>query len=128
VDEAEPDVLSYDVARYECGPVARAAIRRLLRRDGRVMWGVAEPGADEDEPHVAGRGRAAASAVATEHGQIDGVWRASLLSGSCGTGGVDVDVEAERRLARTLRITAAVLRGEPAPALEPEAPAVVKVP
>jgi hypothetical protein len=90
------------------------------------MGGVAEPGADEDEPHVAGRGRAAASAVATEHGQIDGVWRASLLSGSCGTGGVDV--EAERRLARTLRITAAVLRGEPAPALEPEAPAVVKVP
>jgi hypothetical protein len=41
---------------------------------------------------------------------------ASLLSGTCGTGGVDVT--AERRLARDLRVSASLLRGDPLPGVE----------
>ncbi len=120
VDAAEPDVISYDVARYGCGRPAQVVIRRLLRREGRVMWGAAEPGADHDGAAIADRVRAAARAVAGEPDRIESVWQGSLLSGSCGTGAIDV--HAECRLARALQVTAATLRGRPVPAREPEAP------
>ncbi len=112
LDMAEPDVISYDLTRYGCGRVAQRAIRRLMRRRGRIMWGAVDPGADEDPRLIGERVDAAARAVAGRQWRTADVLECSLLAGSCGTGGVDV--EAERRLARGLRVAASVLRGEPA--------------
>jgi hypothetical protein len=116
LDAAEPDVISYDVIRYGCERAAQVVIRRLMRRDGRMMWGVADPLAPEGPSLIIDRVYAAARAVAGRRWRTADVLDASLLSGTCGTGGVDVT--AERRLARGLRVTASVLRGEPVPAPE----------
>ena len=47
VDAAEPDVISYDLVRSGCGRVAQRVIRRLMRRGGRIIWGVVDPVAVE---------------------------------------------------------------------------------
>jgi hypothetical protein len=111
LDVAEPDVISYDLTRSGCGRAAQRAIRRLMRRGGRIMWGAADPGGVEDPRLISDRVDAAARAVAGRQWRTADVLGCSLLAGSCGSGGVDV--EAERRLARGLRATAGRLRGEP---------------
>jgi len=119
VDAAEPDVISYDVVRYGCGRGAHPVIRRLMRRGGRVMWGVADPAAPDGPSLIVDRVCAAARSVAGRRWRTADVLDASLLSGTCGSGGVDVG--AERRLARHLRVAAGLLRGDPLPAAEREA-------
>jgi hypothetical protein len=118
LDEAEPHVISYDVMRYGCGRAAQAVIRRLMRRGGRVMWGVADALAPESPSLIVDRVCAAARAVAGRRWRTADVLDASFLSGTCGTGGVDVT--AERRLARDLQVTASLLRGDPLPGLQRE--------
>jgi hypothetical protein len=55
----------------------------------------------------------AARAVAGRRVRTIDVLDASLLSGACGTGGVDA--EAERAVARGLQVAAGLLRGDPLP-------------
>jgi hypothetical protein len=114
LDVAEPDVISYDLGRYGCGPTARTVISRLIRRGGRIMWGAADPARAESPAQIIGRVGAAARAVAGADRSAEDVVLASLLSGGCGTGGVEC--QAERRLAAALEAAARLLRGDPMPA------------
>lgn len=115
VDAAEPDCISYDAGRFGCAPAAERVLRRLMRRGGRIMWGVVDPVAvrPASAPIAVGRVSAAARGVAGRRWHTADVLEASLLSGGCGTGGVDA--AAERELARCLRVAAGRLRGDPAP-------------
>ena len=114
VDAAEPHVISYDLGRFGCVPAAHAVIRRLMRRGGRIMWGAIDPTAAETPSQTVGRVCAAARAVAGRRLRTMDVLDASLLSGACGTGGVDA--EAERAVAHGLQVAAGLLRGDPLPA------------
>ena len=113
VDAAEPDVVSYDLSRFGCTSAAQTAIRRLMRRGGRIIWGALDPAAAEPASCTVARVRAAARAVAGRRWRTMDVLEASLLSGGCGTGGLST--EAERHLARALLLAASLERGEPAP-------------
>ena len=113
VDAAEPDVISYDLTRFGCVPAARKVIQRLMRRGGRIMWGAVDPAAGEPASRTAARVGAAARSVAGRRWRTADVLEASLLSGACGTGGLDLG--AEQDLARDLRAAATVLRGAPLP-------------
>ncbi len=127
LDVAEPDVISYDLVRSGCGRIAQSVIRRLMRRGGRVIWGAVDPVALEGPSAVMDRVCVAARAVAGRRWRTFDVLDASLLSGTCGTGGVDV--AAEDRVARALEVVASVLRGDPMPTVEPSAyrgPTVVR--
>ncbi len=117
VDAAEPDVISYDLVRSGCGRVAQGVIRRLMRRGGRIIWGVVDPVAVDGPSMVIDRVYVAARAVAGRRWRTFDVFDASLLSGTCGTGGVDV--EAEDHVAQTLQVTASMLRGDPLPSATP---------
>jgi hypothetical protein len=114
LDAAEPDVISFDLTRFGCGPAAQRVIQRLMRRGGRIMWGALDPAAVEPSSCAAARVRAAARAVAGRRWRTADVLDASLLSGGCGTGGVTVEDEYE--VARGLRAAASILRGDPLPA------------
>ena len=113
VDAADPDVISYDLVRFGCVPAARKVIQRLMRRGGRIMWGAVDPAAVEPASWTAARVAAAARSVAGRRWRTADVLEASLLSGACGTGGLDLG--AEQDLARGLRAAATVLRGAPLP-------------
>lgn len=113
VDAAEPDVISYDLTRFGCVPAAGRVIQRLMRRGGRIMWGAVDPAAVEPASWTAARVGAAARLVAGRRWRTADVLEASLLSGGCGTGGLDLG--AEQDLARGLRAAATVLRGAPLP-------------
>jgi hypothetical protein len=108
LDMAEPDVISYDLTRYGCGRAAQGTIRRLMRRGGRIMWGAVDPAAASQPSSIVDRLCAAARAVAGRRSRIDDVLERSLLSGACGTGGVDL--QAERGIARGLQVSASALR------------------
>lgn len=122
IDAAEPDAISYDLVRYGCDHPAQIAVRRLMRRGGRIMWGAVDPAAVGFPALAAGRVCAAARAVAGRQWRTADVLGASLLSGTCGSGGVDA--EAERQLAGVLETVACLLRGGPGPhpASEPVEP------
>jgi hypothetical protein len=62
---------------------------------------------------------AAARGVAGRRWRTFDVFDASLLSATCGTGGLDA--EAEGQIAQTLQVTASVLRGDPVPVLDTSA-------
>jgi hypothetical protein len=114
VDAAEPDVISYDLGQFGCVPAAQTAIRRLMRRGGRIMWGAVDPAAVEPPSWTVARVRAAGRAVAGRRWRTSDVLDASLLSGACGTGGVSD--QAERELAGALAVAASGLRGDHMPA------------
>lgn len=116
VDAAEPGVISFDLTRFGCPPVARSVIRRLMRRGGRIMWGAVDPAGVEPAPWTVARVGAAARAVAGRRCRTGDVLDASLLSGACGTGGVEVS--AEQELARSLSSAARQLRGERRPVVD----------
>jgi hypothetical protein len=119
VDAAEPDVISYDLVRWGCDRWAQVVLRRLMRRGGRVMWGAVDPLATDCPSMTAGRVLAGARAVAGRRWRTADVLGASLVSASCGTAGVTPELE--RQIARGLRVTASVLRGErtpPSPTLD----------
>jgi len=109
VDAAEPDVISYDLCRFGCAPAAQDVLRRLMRRGGRIMWGVVDPRAVEPASWAGARVAAAAHAVAGRRWRTSDVLDASLLSGTCGSGGLDVCTE--RTVAAVLGSVAAHLGG-----------------
>jgi hypothetical protein len=112
LDVAEPDAISYDLVRYGCDRGAQTVIRRLMRRGGRVIWGAVDAVALQGPSSIIDRVWMAARTVAGRQWRTADVLECSLLAGSCGTGGADVEIE--RSLARGLRVAASVLRGEPA--------------
>jgi hypothetical protein len=114
IDAGEPDVVSYDLSRFGCTSAAQTAIRRLMRRGGRIMWGAIDPAVAEPASRTVARVRAAARAVAGRRWRTMDVLDASLLSGGCGTGGLSTEVE--RHLARALLVAASLERREPLPA------------
>jgi hypothetical protein len=116
VDGAEPDLMSFDLTRFGCPPAARTVIQRLMRRGGRIMWGAVDPAAVEPTSWTVARVGAAARAVAGRRWRTADVLDASLLSGTCGTGGVEV--EAEHAVAHGLRAAASHLRGDPQPEVQ----------
>lgn len=79
VDDAAPDVLSFDLALTELDDRATGSLRRLLERGGRVAWGVLAVDRDE-RVDVATERLAAAVARCGAKGEQ------SLLTASCGTG------------------------------------------
>jgi hypothetical protein len=118
IDAAEPDVISYDLGRFGCPSAAQAVLRRLMRRGGRIMWGAVDPVAVEPVAWTIARVGAAVRAVAGRRWPTADVLAASLLSGACGSGGVDAG--AERDVARALLATAGALRrGQTPPPASP---------
>jgi hypothetical protein len=102
VDAAEPDLVSFDLARYGVTPSARRALTRLIARGGRVMWGVFDPVAPQ--PVEAAARQIASACASLSHG---GVAAASLVSGCCGTGFASVDDE--QTVAASVRGAAALV-------------------
>ena len=81
VDAVDADLLSFDLTRAALEPHARRALRRLLRRGGRVAWGAPDP---VDPGHLGRRGRTgrrrAADALAGDGLDLDVVAARSLPS------------------------------------------------
>lgn len=107
IDAAEPDLVSFDLARFGMSPAARQTLTRLISRGGRVMWGVFDVVAPQ---RVEAATRLVASACAS---LCDGltpsrVLAASLVSASCGTGLACIDDELA--LAASVRATATLVR------------------
>ncbi len=107
IDAAEPDAVSFDISREPLGRSARAALARLLARDGRVIWGVVDP----VDPGDAGTAAALLSgAIAALAGDGSPGWlaAASLASPSCGSG--RLSVAGERLLAAVLAAAVGAVR------------------
>lgn len=100
VDAAEPDLVSFDLARYGVTPSARRALTRLISRGGRVMWGVFDPVAPQSV-EAATRQIALACALLNRGLTHGGAVAASLVSGCCGTGFAGIDDE--RTMAASVR-------------------------
>ncbi|MDA0172169.1 hypothetical protein OJ998_23910 [Solirubrobacter taibaiensis] len=83
--QAQPDVLSFDLA---LAPVQADALRTLLARGTRVMWGAVQPHRPEHALHGMPRLDAALAATGATGAQ-------SLLSASCGSGRMSVGRERE---------------------------------
>ncbi|CAN5581435.1 hypothetical protein BH20ACT17_BH20ACT17_14200 [soil metagenome] len=94
VDRAAPDVLSFDLVAAPVDRRAATTLRGLLRRGGRVAWGVLP--VHREEPSTAGSDRLAAAV-----GRCDADGAQSLLTASCGTG--RQSARREQQIARGLR-------------------------
>jgi len=79
VDRAAPDVLSFDLVPAPLDRRGATALRGLLRRGGRVAWGVLPVHREDPSPVVTGRLDAAVGRCGADGAQ-------SLLTASCGTG------------------------------------------
>lgn len=97
VDAVDADVLSFDVTRTPLEPRARRALRRLLRRGGRVAWGALDPVEPGTSGDAAGLVAAALHALGLEPAAVAA---GSLLTPACGTGRLTLG--AERLLAAGL--------------------------
>jgi hypothetical protein len=86
VDAVDADVLSFDVTRTALPPHARRALRRLVRRGGRVAWGALDPLDPGTSGDAVGLVAAALHAVAGDGLERDAVAARSLLTPACGTG------------------------------------------
>jgi hypothetical protein len=103
VDAADPDLMSFDLARYGVTASGHRVLMRLISRGGRVMWGVFDPVAPQ--PVEAARRQIASACASLSRGLTHGVVvAASLVSGCCGTGLASVDDE--RMVAASLRAAA----------------------
>jgi hypothetical protein len=109
VDALELDLLSLDVATHGIPPQGRAGLARMLRRQGRIGWGILDPVQPGPSANAAGMAVAALSALAEEHLPLDGVADLSLLTPSCGTG--RLSPERERIVAASLDAAAKAARG-----------------
>jgi methionine synthase II (cobalamin-independent) len=86
VERAEADVVGFDVARHGVDRRAATALERLLRRDGRIAWGVLSVDRDEGVADGAQRLSHALAAVAARGLGVDVVLTRSLVTPACGTG------------------------------------------
>ena len=108
VGALELDVLSFDVAAHGLAPEARPVLEALLRRGGRIAWGVLDPVGPSQAGDVTGRGAACVSAMARDGLALERVAQLSLLTPSCGTGRLAAD--RERLVAATLDAAARATR------------------
>jgi hypothetical protein len=92
IDAAEPDLVSFDLARYGMSQAARRTLTRLISHGGRVMWGVFDVVAPQPV-QAATRLIAAACASLSDGPTPSRVLAASLVSASCGTGLASIDTE-----------------------------------
>ncbi len=120
VDAVDADILSFDVTRTPLEPHARRALRRLLRRGGRVAWGALDPVHPGTSGDAAGLVAAALHAVAGDGLEVDTVAARSLLTPACGSGRLTAGTE--RLLSAGLAgaadgLRAAVRAGRGAPSL-----------
>jgi hypothetical protein len=100
VDASDLDLLSFDVARYGLEPHARRALRRILRRGGRIAWGALDPVAPGDSGDVAALVAGAVFALTSPGLPVGTIARQSLLTPGCGTG--RLSERRERLVAATL--------------------------
>jgi hypothetical protein len=105
IDAAQPDVVSFDLARYGLTPSARRVLTRLIFRDGAVIWGVFDPLAPQSVAAATCQIRSACASLGPGLTESR-VLAASLVSASCGTGLASVDDE----LAVAARVAAAAAR------------------
>jgi hypothetical protein len=108
IDAVDADLLSFDLTRTPLEPHARRALRRLVRRGGRVAWGALDPVDPGTSGDAAALVAAALHALAGDGLDVDAVAARSLLTPACGTGGLTP--AAERLLAARLAGAADGLR------------------
>jgi hypothetical protein len=108
VGALELDLLSFDVANYGVQSECQLALEALLRRGGRIAWGVLDAADPERAPSAARLGAACLSAVVRPGLSLPRVAELSLLTPSCGTG--RLSPERERLVAATLDATAQTTR------------------
>jgi hypothetical protein len=109
VDALELDLLSLDVATHGIPPQGRPPLARMLRRQGRIAWGIVDPVQPGPSANAGGLAVAALSALADEHLPLERVAELSLLTPSCGTGRLSPD--RERIVAASLDAAARATRG-----------------
>lgn len=103
VARLEPDVLSFDVARSlarESLPVLRA----IVRRGGRLAWGVLDPAGDADVTAATQLAVGAIASLVRPGLSFEDAAGRSLLTPTCGTGGSAP--AGERLIAASLAVTA----------------------
>lgn len=88
VEDAEPDLLSFDLAHAGLDRRAATALERMLGRGGRIAWGVLAVHRAEHGLHGARRLSAALARVRAQGER-------SLLTASCGTGRMSPRRESE---------------------------------
>jgi hypothetical protein len=93
------DLISFDVPRHGVPIEARPVLAKLLRRGGRIAWGVIDPVAPAPAGEAIGRSAACLSTMAGGL-PLDRIARQSLLTPACGTGRLSPD--RERLIAATL--------------------------
>ena len=92
VEQAAPDVLSFDLAQGALDRRGAQTLRTHLNRGGRVAWGVLAPHRPERAAHAAWRLGAALARVGVTAAAAG---PCSLLTASCGTGHLSPRREAE---------------------------------
>jgi hypothetical protein len=115
VDAAEPDVVSFDLARYGISPAARRTLTGVISHAGRVIWGVCDVVTPALVETAAGLLASACASLSLEL-TPSRVLAASLVSASCGTGLASIDDELA--IATNVRAAAALARAggrDPAP-------------
>ena len=100
----ELDVVSFDVATYGLPPESQPVLQTLLRRGGRIAWGVLDPVGSEEAAGPAGMAAGCVAAMAREGLRLERVAQLSLLTPSCGTG--RLSPERERLVAARLAASA----------------------
>jgi len=108
VGALELDVLSFDVAVHGIALESRPVLEALLRRGGRIAWGVLDPAAPEQASDVSGRGAACVSGMVRDGLALERIAQLSLLTPSCGTGRLSPG--RERLVAATLDAAAQATR------------------
>jgi hypothetical protein len=109
VDALELDLLSLDVAAHGIPAQGRPGLARMLRRQGRIAWGIVDPVQPGPSANAGGMAVAALSALAHEQLPLERVADLSLLTPSCGTG--RLSPERERIVAASLDTAARAARG-----------------
>ena len=109
VDALELDLLSLDVATHGIPPQGRPPLARMLRRQGRIAWGIVDPVQPGPSANAGGLAVAALSALADERLPLERVADLSLLTPSCGTR--RLSPERERIVGASLDAAARAARG-----------------
>lgn len=108
ISELQLDLLSFDAVLYGLAPDARRALKALLRRGGRIAWGVLEPANPAPAEQASAHAAACLSALVCDRLPLETVAESSLLTPSCGTG--RLSPATERLIAATLDAAAHATR------------------
>jgi hypothetical protein len=108
VDALDLDLLSLDVAAHGCPAEAGPVLGRLVRRGGRIAWGVVDPVEPRSASDAGGLAAASVSSLAGGTLTLGQVARQSLVTPSCGTG--RLSAERERLVAAVLGAAAQACR------------------